>query len=112
MSDIIEEALRDKLDIPSGDCNAENQNVIYRSQFNVNSGRRADSYSSFAAPYVNKGLTVLTYAHATKLLIDGSDVKGVQVDRFGQVLQFYAHNEVILSCGTIVPLKFCCCLAL
>ena len=101
MSSIIEEAYIEKLGLKMGDCNAEDQNVIYRSQFNQNSGRRADSYTCFASPYVGRGLTVLTYAHATELIIEKSDVKGVQVERFGETFEFYAKNEVVLSAGAI-----------
>ena len=56
MSKLLENSLNDTLGIPKGDCNAKNQNVIYQSQFNQNSGKRADSYSCFAAPFVGKGL--------------------------------------------------------
>ena len=69
MSSLIEASLNDTLGLQKGDCNGKNQNVIYQSQFNQNSGRRADSYSCFAEPHVGRGLTVLTYAHVTQILI-------------------------------------------
>ena len=103
MGEIIEASLEDVLsDMKKGDCNAENQNVIWRSQTNLNSGRRADAFSCFAAPYEGQGLTVLTFAHATKIIFgDGKVAKGVEVERFGQKSQFYAKKEVILSSGAI-----------
>ena len=75
--------------------------MIWQSQFNQNSGRRADSYSCFAAPYVGKGLTVLTYAHATKLIMSDLIATGVEVERFGSKLELFAKNEVIVSAGAI-----------
>ena len=101
MSTLLEDSLNDTLGIPKGDCNAKNQNVIYQSQFNQNSGKRADSYSCFAAPFVGKGLTILTYAHASRILMSGVTAKGVEVDRFGQKFEFFAKREVIISAGSI-----------
>ena len=72
--------------------------MIFRSHFNQNSGRRADSYTCFAAPYVDKGLTVLTFAQATKLVQEGNEVKGVQIERFGETLDFYSKNSNDLDC--------------
>ena len=101
MSYLIEAGLNDTLGLEKADCNGKNQNVIWQSQFNQNSGRRADSYSCFAAPQVGKGLTVLTFAHATKIIMSSLVAKGVEVERFGQKLEFYAKNEVIISAGSI-----------
>ena len=101
MSILIEKSLNDTLGLEKGDCNGKNQNVIWQSQFNQNSGRRADSYSCFAAPYVGKGLTVLTFAHATKLIMSDLTAKGVEVERFGKKLELFAKNEVIVSAGAI-----------
>ena len=101
MGEILEESLDEVLDMKRGDCNAENQNVIFRTQTNLNRGKRADAFTSFAAPFEGKGLTVLTHAHVTKLILDGKVAKGVQVERFGQILEVYAKNEVIVSAGAI-----------
>ena len=101
MSSLIEASLNDTLGLQKGDCNAKYQNVIYQSQFNQNSGRRADSYSCFAEPHVGKGLTVLTYAHVTQILISNLTAKGVEVERFGQKFQFFAKDEVVISAGSI-----------
>ena len=101
MSHLIEASLNDTLGLEKGDCNGGNQNVIYQGQFNQRSGRRSDSYSSFAEKYVSKGLTVLTFAHASKIIMSGLVAKGVEVERFGEKFEFYAQNEVILSAGAI-----------
>ena len=99
--EIMEASFLDVLGIPKGDHNGQNQNVVFRGQYNQNNGKRADSYSSFAAPYAGKGLTVLTFAHVTKLLMKGNEAIGVQVERFGKTLDYFAKNEVILSAGAI-----------
>ena len=76
--------------------------MVWRTQTNMNSGRRADSYTCFAAPYEGKGLTSLTFSQATKIIIDDAKVaKGVEVDRFGSKLTFWATKEVIVSSGAI-----------
>ena len=91
----------EKLGLKKADCNAENQNVIYQSQYNMDKGKRPDSYTSFAAPYEGKGLTVLTFAHVSKLILKDKTAIGVEVSRFGQKLHYFAKNEVILSAGAI-----------
>ena len=98
---VIQDSLVDVLGLPIGDYNGKNQNVVYRGQYSVKNGRRADTYTSFAAPYAGKGLTVLTFAHATKVIMEGNVAKGVEVERFGQKLEYLAKNEVILSAGAI-----------
>lgn len=100
-SKIIEASLADLSGLKQGDYNGEEQNVWYRSQFSQNSGHRADAYTSFAAPFVGKGVTVLTHAHATKISFDGKTARSVKVDRFGEELEYFASKEVIVSAGTI-----------
>jgi choline dehydrogenase-like flavoprotein len=99
-NDIIDKSF-EELGMKKGDYNGEDQNVAFTGQFNQNSGRRADSYTVFAEPWVGKGLTVLTYAQATKLILDGKTVKGVEVERFGQKLNLFADKEVIVSAGAV-----------
>ena len=84
--------------------NGENQDGVYRGQMNLKPGGwRADSYSSFAEPFLGKGLTVLTHSQATKLLIENKSkrVTGVEISRFGKVMNIKAKKEVILSGGAI-----------
>jgi choline dehydrogenase len=99
--ELIESSLVDILGLPIGDPNGKNQNVVFRGQFNQNNGKRADSYTSFAVPYAGKNLKVLTHAIATKIVMEGVEAKGVQIERLGQTLEYYAKNEVILSAGAI-----------
>ncbi len=51
-------------------------------------------------------ITVLPFATATKLLFDEADPKskavvGVQVNRFGETLNYFAKKETILSGGAM-----------
>ena len=99
--ELIESSMLDVLGLPLGDYNGKNQNVVYRGQYNQKNGKRADSYSSFSAPYAGKNLNVLTHAMATKVIMKGNEAKGVQIERFGQTLEYFAKNEVIVSAGAI-----------
>jgi choline dehydrogenase len=101
-SAILDSALSE-MGLKYGDYNGKDQNVKYKFQNTQNSGKRADTYSTFADHWVGKGLKVLTYAHATKLNLDrvGKVTKGIKVERFGQELDLFAHKEVIVSAGAI-----------
>ena len=45
---------------------------------------------------------VMTYSVVTKVILDEAyNAKGIQVDRFGQKLEYFATNEVVLSAGAI-----------
>jgi choline dehydrogenase-like flavoprotein len=50
---------------------------------------------------VGSNLTVLSYSHATRLLVeeDNRAVVGVELVRFGRTEQYFATREVILSAG-------------
>lgn len=99
----IYESALNEMGLEGGDCNGKEQNVRYWYQSTQDNGKRADTYSAFAEPWVGNGLTVLTYAHATKLILDGGGkvMKGIKVERFGQKLDLFARKEVIVSAGAI-----------
>ena len=97
---VFEEALA-QIGLSPGDHNGEKQEVRFKNQVNSNNGWRADSYSTFAAPYVGKGLTVLTYAQVTKILFKDKQAIGVELQRFDKTLKLYANKEVILSAGSV-----------
>ena len=44
---------------------------------------------------------MLTFSHASKIIMSGLVAKGVEVERFGEKLEFYAKDEVIISAGSI-----------
>ena len=44
----------------------------------------------------------MTYSAVTKVILDeANNAKGIQIDRFGQKLEYCATNEVVLSAGAI-----------
>ena len=57
---------------------------------------------SYVEP-VRSRVEVLTYSLASRILLDDENTaaRGVQVDRFGKTLQYFASHEVILSAGAI-----------
>ena len=45
---------------------------------------------------------VMTYSFVSKVILDkANNAKGIQVDRFGQKLEYFATNEVVISAGAI-----------
>lgn len=63
---------------------------------------RLGTYKSYVEPLVGRAnIDVLTYAQATKLIFEGKRAVGVEVNRFGQTLKYYASKEVVLSAGAI-----------
>src|SRR5437588_18569 len=68
-------------------------------------GNRADYDGSAAVGYLHpvlgrSNLTLLTDAHVTRLLLDGTRAIGVEIDRGGALEQVSAEREVILSAGS------------
>ena len=52
---------------------------------------------------VLSNVEVLTYSLASRILLDAENnaASGIQVERFGKTLQYFASNEVIISAGAI-----------
>ena len=52
-----------------GDYNGDvgNAETLYVGQMTVRDGKRTGTYQAFAEPVVGRGLTVLTFAHVTKV---------------------------------------------
>ena len=68
----------------------------------VHKGRRWTTATAYLDPVRDRSnLTVITEAHATRLLFDGSRAVGIEYLKFGQIHEAYADNEVILSLGAI-----------
>ena len=65
-------------------------------------GKRQSAAGAYLAPIAgHDALTVVTRAHARKLLIEGGRCTGVEFERDGEVETAHAEGEVIVSCGTI-----------
>ena len=52
-------------------------------------------------PSLTRHVQVLTYALASKVLLERGEATGVGVERFGQNLAYFARKEVVLSAGSI-----------
>lgn len=75
---------------------------VARIQLNVRDGKRLNTWRAYLKPVLGSAnLTVLTAAHARRLLFDGEDrVTGLEIDHRGRVGALYA-DEVILTAGTV-----------
>jgi choline dehydrogenase len=68
----------------------------------VGRGRRSSAASAYLRPAMKRAnLTVLTGAHARRVLLDGRRATGVEFRHGGAVKQATARREVILSGGAI-----------
>ena len=58
-------------------------------------------HRSYVANNLNN-IDVVTYSMASRILLDKTNsAKGINVERFGQELEYFASREVILSAGAI-----------
>jgi len=106
MGSVIIEKAMNEMGYPSGDYNGNSQDdeVTFMAQLTQKFGFRADSFSSYiSGPEMDKqkNLKILTFAHVTKVLFNGNNAEGIEVNRFGQIFKFKAIKEVILSAGAI-----------
>ena len=87
-----------------GDPNGKEPGSFYEEmQLSTQNGKRMGTFKSFVEPLLNSNapIDVLTYAQVSKVLFEEKKAVGVQVERFGQILQYKANKEIILSGGTI-----------
>lgn len=84
------------------DYNGENQRGFGRLQMTIKSGRRSSSATAYLRPALRRtNLTVLTHAHARKVLVARGKVVGVELDCGGKILSALARRETILAGGVI-----------
>ena len=50
---------------------------------------------------LHENVDVLTFSVASRVIMDKSSARGIEVKRFGKTLEYFACNEVILSAGAI-----------
>ena len=52
---------------------------------------------------MKRNIEVITFSWTSKVMLDETTMsaRGVQVERFGEALQYFASSEVILSAGAI-----------
>ncbi len=82
------------------DYNGRQQEGFGRSQYTIRNGRRSSAATAFLRPALKRrNLTLVTGAHATRVLMQGARATGVEYIRRGRTVSA-AAREVILSAGT------------
>jgi choline dehydrogenase len=88
------------------DYNGEHLDGVSFAQLNIKDGRRQTAATAFLAPLsATAGLTVVTGAHARRLLFEGGRCVGVELSHEGAVAHIRAEREVVVSGGTIESAK-------
>ena len=83
------------------DFNGARQEGFGRYQTTQQNGMRASTSVSYLHPAMaRENLTVITDAHALRILFEGERASGVEVDHAGTLETVEASREVILSAGT------------
>jgi len=83
------------------DFNGARQEGFGRYQTTQRDGMRASTSVSYLHPAMTReNLTVITGAHALRIVFDGDSASGVEIDHAGTVETIEARREVILSAGT------------
>jgi choline dehydrogenase len=84
------------------DLNGADSEGIAMRQLSIRGGTRETTASAFLRPAMRRpNLTVLTRAHATRVVLDGRRAAAVEV-RLGQAtVEVRAHREVILCAGAL-----------
>lgn len=84
------------------DFNGMEQEGVGIYQMTIRKARRNSTARAFLRPAMKRAnVTVLTHAHATRVLFEGTRATGVEYQRNGQRHQVRAGREVILSGGAI-----------
>ena len=82
------------------DYNGGQQEGFGRGQYTIRNGYRSSSATAFLKPARSRGnLAVITGAHATRVLMQGTRATGVEYAVAGRVQSAVAEREVILSGG-------------
>ncbi len=85
---------------PNDDFNGPSQDGVGWYQVTQRNGMRCSAAVGYLHPALaRENLTVLTGAHVTRLLLDGTRATGVEVDRGGVLEEIAAEREVIVSAG-------------
>jgi 4-pyridoxate dehydrogenase len=82
------------------DYNDGQQNGFGRSQYTIRNGRRSSAANAYLRPAkARRNLTVVTGAHATRVLMRGTQATGVEYFRRGALHRVEADREVIVAGG-------------
>jgi choline dehydrogenase-like flavoprotein len=84
----------------TADYNGGQQEGFGRGQYTIRNGRRSSSAAAFLKPALARAnLTVVTGAHTTRVLMQGTRATGVEYFVNGQLNCATAEREVILAAG-------------
>jgi choline dehydrogenase-like flavoprotein len=84
----------------TGDYNGKQQEGFGRGQYTIRNGRRSSTANAFLKPARGrKNLTVVTNAHTTRVVLDGTRAKGIEYVKGGATVRADAAREVILTAG-------------
>jgi choline dehydrogenase len=82
------------------DHHAEPQEGLSRVELTTANGRRASTARAYLRPAMSRpNLTILTKAHVTRLVLDGTRATGVEYLRDGALHRVRARRETVLSGG-------------
>jgi len=83
------------------DYNGATQEGFGYNQWTIRKGRRSSAATAYLRPARRRGnLTVITHAHATRILFSGTRATGVQYLRDGKVESATARKQVICAGGS------------
>ncbi len=83
------------------DCHGEQTEGAQRGEMTVSGGRRGNVARLFLEPAMRRpNLTVVTRAHATRVLFEGTRAVGIEYRHSGQTRSAWAARELILAGGT------------
>ena len=86
----------------SRDYNAQDQNGIAHFQMTMRGGWRCSSATAYLRPARHRrNLTIVTHAHAHKILIHNKRAIGVVIKHKGSLREIFAGREIIVSSGAI-----------
>lgn len=96
------EAARQAGHVVNPDFNGAQQEGVGLYQVTHRAGERFSAAKAYLTPHLARpNLTLITDAQATRLLLDGRRVLGVEYRQHGAVRQVHARREVLLSAGAL-----------
>lgn len=86
----------------TGDFNREQFEGVGYYRITTKNGRRHSTARAFLKPASKRSnLRVITHAHATRILFEGSKATGVEYHHNGQLKQLQANREIIVASGAV-----------
>jgi len=84
------------------DYNGPDQEGLVKTQTTIHNGRRMSTAHCYLEPARNRpNLRIVTEAHTTKLLLDGTRCTGIEYEQGGKRITARAGREVILCAGAV-----------